>query len=828
MLTLLDCERDNALYRAISALKALDPGVDRANWIRITAAAKDAGVSFEDWHEWCAQAGNYAGDRDCQAAWRSIRPGGGITSATLFHLARNVGWRDEGARGRPPNLVPQPPAASRVANRHRPLLNPGELLDWQFATSDHRYIARKEIVADGLKVAPAGLPRIAGYDVEGWLAIPAWSLESDTIQSIQFTSDDPLGRKLNLPGTSFTSCYFAIHRTVLDGKLSDAAVANNRLYLAEGLATASTINRATSACTLVTFGKGNMRQVARVLRQRYPDTDICLCPDRGGEDDARRICAEISAQIIEMPEYCRPNSDLNDLEVENETGPELVRSLLASPVELDGCGSAKSQLTPILKAPDLDVADVRDGTQTTRPLTEFGNAMRLIDHYGERLRYVPETTRWLVWGDCAWAWDNDGAAVRAEAAALHSAIYEEGKVFKAGDGVHFARWARTSQTERVIRGATKILSDQQAIRLPLATVDADAMLVGLASATQIVDLKIGRARAARPEDYVTKTLKVNSVGDSSKAARWHEFLGQVFENDQELIDWLWRWCGYLLSGSTVEQFLIFCYGAGANGKSIFAETLRYILGDYGRAVQVETFCESRRAAGGASPDLADLIGTRFVMSSETEDGQALAESLVKSLVSGDSMSARPLYGKPVQFQPQFKLMMLGNHKPNLRGNDDGIWRRFRLVPFNTTFGPDRRDPHLLEKLKAEAPHILAWMIEGCLEWQRRGLGDVPRVVKQQTAEYREEQDLFGNWLTECCVRSAALETSKKKLQMSYQSWARQNGLLPISPVSLGRKLSERGFRSRRSNGDTIWRGVGLKPGALLGGISEAEPAKCAS
>lgn len=194
--------------------------------------------------------------------------------------------------------------------------------------------------------------------------------------------------------------------------------------------------------------------------------------------------------------------------------------------------------------------------------------------------------------------------------------------------------------------------------------------------------------------------------------------------------------------------LLFCFGLGANGKSVFGELLHWIMSNYARAVPVETLTESRRQAGGATPDLADLAGARLALTSETEDGAALAETLIKSLTAGDTISARPLYGKPFNFQPQFKLLMLGNHRPVVRGTDHGIWRRIRLVPFRRTFAPDERDPHLLDKLKGEAPHILAWMIQGCIEWQRRGLADVPAVVTAETAGYQIEQDLIGQWLAE--------------------------------------------------------------------------------
>jgi putative DNA primase/helicase len=154
-------------------------------------------------------------------------------------------------------------------------------------------------------------------------------------------------------------------------------------------------------------------------------------------------------------------------------------------------------------------------------------------------------------------------------------------------------------------------------------------------------------------------------------------------------------------------------------------------------------------------------------------------------------------------------LMLGNHRPIIRGNDYGIWRRVRLVPFTKTFSEQERDPHLLDTLKTEAPHILAWMVEGCVVWQRRGLADVPSVVASQTADYRQEQDVIGQWLGDCTKADRVLETDTSELYTNYRTWALESGLKPASKVSLGRRLSERGYTLRRSNGKRYWEGVAL-------------------
>ncbi|MFX3544889.1 DNA primase family protein [Ralstonia mannitolilytica] len=347
------------------------------------------------------------------------------------------------------------------------------------------------------------------------------------------------------------------------------------------------------------------------------------------------------------------------------------------------------------------------------------------------------------------------------------------------------------------------MQDRPEIRLPLVSVDADHMAVGIDNARKVVDLRTGQARPAAPCDYVTKSLNVAEVGSAEKAVRWKTFLEQVFQGDLEMIDWIQRFCGYLLTGSTQEQFFLFCYGHGANGKSVFIETLKYIMGDYSRAIASETLAATKRQAGAATPDLVPLVGVRLAMCTETEDNTSMAESLVKSLVSGDSMAVRQNYGSSFQFTPILKLVMVGNHQPRINGTDQGIWRRVRLVPFNQTFAPDKRDPQLLTKLKEEAPHILAWMLDGCKEWQRRELQDIPKAIQEATDAYREDQDVLGSWLSECTEESS-VETAFADLYASYKAWCIDNGLMAASAKVLGRRLKERRYEPRKSNGKMLY------------------------
>ena len=643
----------------------------------------------------------------------------------------------------------------------------------------HDYVTRKGIT-----------PHHARRDKDGSITIPVYGADGK-LQSLQFIGADGSKR-------------FLYQGKMRDGRLMIGAPRNTEpIIVCEGWATGCSIHDATGATVAVSFSGSNMRNVSADMRRKFPNAQVIIAADLdahgAGLKYAQAAAVAGSPATINTPVFQdgRTSGDFND--VHQAEGANALRAQF----------SAKPQTASIalFNAPGLFSCDARDGTNNTRPLTEYGNAQRLFDTHGDRLRYVHDAQGWITWGD-SWQWDTDSAGIRSKAAALPNTIYREGGEYL-NDAEHFAKWARRSQEQRTVNAAVSMLSDFSQIRLPLACIDAEHYTVGFNQARHVIDLRTGATRPATQFDYVTKSLAADRIGDAPKALRWIEFLAQVFEDDQELIDWMKRFCGYLLTGSTQEQIFLFCFGHGANGKSVFIEVLKHIAGDYARAIASETLSESKRQAGGATPDLAALIGARLVICGETEDNTAMAESLVKSLVSGDSMAVRQLYAAPVQFTPGFKLLMAGNHKPIVRGNDNGIWRRVRLVPFRRTFAPNERDPHLLAKLKAEAPHILAWMVQGCIDWQRKGLADTPASIRDATDAYQVDQDLTGRWLSECTSPDKYAETPAGELYANYKTWSEENGLRPASAVSLGRRLSERGFDVRQSNGKRFWSGLAL-------------------
>ena len=252
--------------------------------------------------------------------------------------------------------------------------------------------------------------------------------------------------------------------------------------------------------------------------------------------------------------------------------------------------------------------------------------------------------------------------------------------------------------------------------------------------------------------------------------------------------------GYCLSGSVSEQVFGFFYGHGANGKSVSIELIAWVLGDYAHKISTEMLMHHQRNPQGPSPDIVSLKGRRFVYANETEEGRRLAEARIKDMTGGDTLSGRMPYGKAdITFRPTHKLVIVGNHKPEITDNSCGMWRRVLLTPFEQTIPEAGRDPGLLETLKREGSGVLNWMLAGLREYQRSGL-QIPEKIKAATVAYREEQDVLGDWIGESCKTGVGCSVKKNELYADYVSWAQRNGHKPLAQGRLTRRLNERTFK----------------------------------
>lgn len=282
----------------------------------------------------------------------------------------------------------------------------------------------------------------------------------------------------------------------------------------------------------------------------------------------------------------------------------------------------------------------------------------------------------------------------------------------------------------------------------------------------------------------------------------------------ELVAFLQRAAGYCLTGDTSEQCLFIAHGTGGNGKGVFLNTIKAIMGNYAQGAQVETFIDRKK--GGIPNDLAALAGARFVLCSEPEEGAPLAEGLIKTVTGQDTVTARFLNREFFDFIPQFKLWMMTNHKPRVVGRDNGIWRRLRLVPFTVSIPREEQDHDLGRKLQAEHPAILSWMLEGLKAWRRVGLAP-PAAVLDASSAYRREMDSVMNFIDERCVLPGKSElypgdfvTLNAELYAAYKEWAAENGTRPRSHMWLTQEMGRLGYRQDGHHGGARrWAGIKL-------------------
>ena len=300
------------------------------------------------------------------------------------------------------------------------------------------------------------------------------------------------------------------------------------------------------------------------------------------------------------------------------------------------------------------------------------------------------------------------------------------------------------------------------------------------------------------------------MGRTPTAPTFRAFLDRIFAGDRELEAFVQRFAGYSLTGSTAEQCFVILHGGGANGKSTLLELLRYVLGDYGANTSADVLMASSFARG-PDNEVARLRAARFVSAAESGEGRRLDEERVKRLTGGDTLTARFLYREHFEFTPTFKLWLCTNHRPEIRGTDDAIWRRVRLVPFNVTIPPHERDGDLPAKLRAEAPGVLRWAVEGALEWQAEGLRP-PAIVMQATNDFRDESDIVGRFVDDECMVLPEASAKAAELYRRFIAWCKAAGEEPITQKALGLRLQSDGrFTRERSNRVRLWRGIGLTP-----------------
>lgn len=445
--------------------------------------------------------------------------------------------------------------------------------------------------------------------------------------------------------------------------------------------------------------------------------------------------------------------------------------------------------------------------------TDFGNALRIQKRWAKVLRYV-DGIGWSIYSQGKW--DTDLAEYRVIKMATMTAVEIQQEIQYASEHMQEAikKWSKKSQNGTQIRNALKMA--QAYLAITASQLDNNPYFFNCANG--VIDLKTGNLLPHKSSYLLTKQSNI-AYEPNAQCPTWEKFLQQIFPENPEIIPFLQRAVGYSLTGDTCEQCMFILHGNGANGKSTFLDTLQGIMNDFWIKTKAEAFMERDRGSD-ASPFLAMLRGARFVTASETKADRSLDEAVVKEATGDSFITVRNLYQNPITFQPQFKLWLATNHKPEIRGTDEGIWRRLRLIPFKAQFFDEKdhnshapgpfKDKLLSIKLNSELPGILAWAVRGCLDWQKYGL-QTPATIQQATQEYRSEMDIIGTFLEECCDLCPDHNTSCNEVYGIYKQWCEENGHYALSKNKLGRRIYERGFAKARSyKGDKAYQGIGIK------------------
>jgi putative DNA primase/helicase len=335
----------------------------------------------------------------------------------------------------------------------------------------------------------------------------------------------------------------------------------------------------------------------------------------------------------------------------------------------------------------------------------------------------------------------------------------------------------------------------------------------------VIDLNTGGFRPGKPDDYIKVACPTEWKGINEPCPEWDNFQLQIFNGDLELVGYVRRLNGYTISGQRKERVLPIPWGIGWNGKGTTFETLEYTLGDLAGPVPSEILLEdgkNYRTGGSPTPEIMRLRSKRLVWASETNEGRKLNAGKVKLLTGGDTLVGRDPFGKKlVSFPPTHTLFLMTNHKPKANADDFALWERINLIPFELSFVDKptepherKRDKHIVDRLKKEAPGILAWLVRGFFEWKQQGLNP-PAKVTDATAEYRETEDTIGQFIAEQCVVNESARVKASEFYKQYETWCEENGHKPVWGNTFGQRIVAK-FPKKSTNKGFCYLGVGIR------------------
>ena len=447
-------------------------------------------------------------------------------------------------------------------------------------------------------------------------------------------------------------------------------------------------------------------------------------------------------------------------------------------------------------------AEKKDKEYPIRSYDDTGNADRFIDRYGHLYKHSYITNKFYIYDGQKWKVDDRGA-IRKLIDEMIESIKNE-KVLHSEDVTEeeareaFQKYYKKTRGTQSKKNIINELMHRKTVTPD--EFDKDDMLLNVANG--YIDLT-SRELYKHDINRMFSQIANTDYSEKMQPAVWLDFLNDIFAGDKAVIRYIQKALGYSLTGSTREQVMFILFGKGRNGKSIFVETIAEILGDYSNNMQAKSLMVKKN--DNVNTDIARLSKARFVTSSEPNEGFRFDEGLIKQITGGDKVTARFLYAEEFEYTPKFKIWVSTNHKPIIRGTDDGIWRRLVLIPFDVQIPEEKVDKDLKYKLLREAPAILNWMAEGAYMWMREGL-ELPGKLKASSKAYRTEMDVIEQFIEDECKRVDDGRVKANELYSVYKNWANENNAYKMSNKDFGQKMKEK-FKSKRMNTGMYYLGL---------------------
>lgn len=444
--------------------------------------------------------------------------------------------------------------------------------------------------------------------------------------------------------------------------------------------------------------------------------------------------------------------------------------------------------------------------------SDVGNAERLISLHGKDIKFNVNSGKWYVWNGVNWELDNSfkvenlyRTVLRRFQNAIPNINISDDEIATKKQQEKAKSFVLRNETDGKIKSVLNQAKTFKGINFMES--DKDDYLFNTPNGT--INLRDLSQKKHDRKDLITQCSNYSFNRENDKCPNWIAFLNRIFCGDQELINYVQKAVGYSLTGDMSEQCLFMLWGGGANGKSTFVKALEDIMGTYAATIKGETLME-KNGQDGARGDLARLTNKRVVIASELQEGQVFNEPLLKVLSAGETLPVRFMYQEEFMLKPKFKLWIMTNKKPKVKGNDHGIWRRWRMIPFKYKFTEKEKDPNFYEeKLKPELEGILLWAITGYQMWKEQGF-EAPQEVMEAVEDYKMDMDQVARFIEDCCKVGEGYECTGSAMYDEYLNWCINEGEnYKMTNHKLARDLKEKGFINKRDMNGKKWIGIGV-------------------